>query len=149
MLVDTKGLLLQAKVTAEYASDKQGLIEILQEKKYPSVRKTWGDSDYSRSDLKTIASQHGAELEVIKRPPERICVYNEQWQAEYLPIEREFTILPRRWVVEKTFAWMGRNRRLSHAYECLPCLSESYLYICMSRLMFSRWNKKLCLKTRS
>jgi putative transposase len=47
-------------------------------------------------------------------------------------------VLPRRWVVERTFAWLGRNRRLSKDYEALPCTEEAWIYLAMIRLMLAR-----------
>jgi transposase len=47
-------------------------------------------------------------------------------------------VLPRRWVVERTFAWLGRNRRLSKDYEALPCTEEAWIYLVMIRLMLAR-----------
>jgi putative transposase len=49
-----------------------------------------------------------------------------------------FTVLPRRWVVERTIAWIGRYRRLSKDYEYLPESSEAMIYLAMSRLMLRR-----------
>jgi hypothetical protein len=49
-----------------------------------------------------------------------------------------FTVLPRRWVVERTIAWIGRYRRLSKDYEYLPASSETMIYLAMSRLMLRR-----------
>jgi transposase len=49
-----------------------------------------------------------------------------------------FTVLPRRWVVERTFAWLGQNRRLSKDYERLCETSETLVYAAMSRLMIQR-----------
>ena len=46
-------------------------------------------------------------------------------------------MLPRRWVVERTFAWLGRNRRLSKDYEALPCTEEAWIYLTMIRLMLA------------
>ena len=48
------------------------------------------------------------------------------------------TVLPRRWVVERTIAWMGRYRRVSQEYEDLPERSETMIYLAMSRLMLGR-----------
>jgi putative transposase len=47
-------------------------------------------------------------------------------------------VLPRRWVVERTFAWLGRNRRLSKDYEALPCAEEAWICLAMIRLMLAR-----------
>jgi putative transposase len=55
---------------------------------------------------------------------------------------KKFQIQPRRWVVERTFAWLNRNRRLSKDYEYLTDVSESYLYLGMSRILLRRLIKK-------
>jgi putative transposase len=47
-------------------------------------------------------------------------------------------VLPRRWVVERTFAWLGRNRRLSKDYEALPCTEEAWISLVTIRLMLAR-----------
>ena len=62
----------------------------------------------------------GASVQVVKR------------------IEDRFEVLPRRWVVERTFGWLGRYRRLSKDYELLPEVSESMVYAAMVRLMLRR-----------
>ncbi len=49
-----------------------------------------------------------------------------------------FVVIPRRWVVERTFAWLGQARRLSKDYERLPATSEAMIYVAMSRLMLRR-----------
>lgn len=101
----------------------------------------WGDAAYQGKELENIALQVGAELEIVKRPAGRKRIYNAEWIAKWVPIERSFSVLSRRWVVERTFAWLGRNRRLSRDYECMPDVSESYLYLGMDRLMLRRWVK--------
>lgn len=134
--------MLQAKITAANISDKEGALGILADNQVEGLQKVWGDHGYQGSDLHNIFSSRGIELEVVKRPPGRKRIYNEQWTAEWVPIERSFTILPRRWVVERTLAWMGRNRRLSRDYEGSPAVSASYLYLAMGRLMLRRFNQK-------
>ena len=49
-----------------------------------------------------------------------------------------FVVLPRRWVVERTFAWLSFNRRMSKDYELLPATSETFIYISMIKLMLGR-----------
>jgi putative transposase len=58
--------------------------------------------------------------------------------AEIAPASRGFEVLPRRWVVERTFAWLSQNRRMSKDYERLCSTSESFVYAAMSRLMVRR-----------
>ena len=98
----------------------------------------WGDAAYQGQDLAYIGGGYGIHLEVVKRPPGKKRIYNEQWKAEWIPLERHFSILPKRWVVERTYAWMGRNRRLSKDYEYSPRMSEAYLYLAMSKLLLKR-----------
>ena len=58
-----------------------------------------------------------------------------------LSAERGIEVLPRRWVVERTFAWLGKYRRLSKDYEFLPQSSETMIYLAMIRLMLKRLDK--------
>jgi putative transposase len=59
--------------------------------------------------------------------------------------EPGFKLLPRRWVVERTFAWLGRNRRLSKDYEQLPEVSQAMVYVAMVRLMLRRLVSASCI----
>lgn len=133
--------MLQVQVTSAKISDKQGAKRLLRNKRLKRVKKIWADSGYSGEGLKEIATKHGKELEIVKRPPGRIRVYNEQWRAEWIPVERGFTILPRRWVVERTFAWIGRYRRMSKDYEYRTNTSKTMIYISMTRTMLNRYTK--------
>lgn len=103
------------------------------------MKKLWVDNGYQGEDLRRIAESFGKDLEVVKRPPGKIRVYNDEWRAEWVPIERGFTVLPRRWVVERTFSWIGKYRRMSKDYEYLAKTSETMIYLCMARTMISRY----------
>lgn len=122
-------------------SDKQGAKHLLKSKRLKSVKKIWADSGYSGEELKEIAAKNGKDLEVVKRPAGRMRVYNEEWRAEWIPVERKFTVLPRRWVVERTFAWIGRYRRMSKDYEYKTKTSKSMIYLSMTKTMLSRYAK--------
>lgn len=69
-----------------------------------------------------------------------LLTVDSQWRADWISVQREFSILPRRWVVERTYVWMGRNRRLSKDYEFLPEVSEGCLYAVMAKLLLRRLN---------
>lgn len=143
-IVDTQGFLLDVCITAGNISDKQGLCQLLERKAetFKGVKKVWADHSYQAESLKKIALECGIELEIVKRPPGRYRIYNENWQAKWIPIEREFSILPRRWVVERTFAWLGRYRRMSKDYEYLTSTSRAVTFICSFRTMLKRLCKR-------
>ena len=69
-----------------------------------------------------IRETFGWEIEVVERKPGT----------------KDFQVVPKRWVVERTFAWLGRNRRLSKDYELLPETSETWIYIAMTALLTRR-----------
>jgi putative transposase len=73
-------------------------------------------------------------VEVV-RPPRRWLRVPEGREP---PPRPAFTVLPRRWVVERTFAWLSQNRRMSKDYERLAESSEAFVYVAMTRLMASR-----------
>jgi putative transposase len=80
----------------------------------------WVDGGYEGDNARQQARAKGIELITVKRN------------------DPGFKILPRRWVVERTFAWLGRNRRLSKDYEYRTNTSESMIYLGMSRLILRR-----------
>jgi putative transposase len=95
----------------------------------------WAAMAYRRHALRLgLATAWGGTLELVKPPPRRVLVARE---VEPTPRPR-FTVQPRRWVVERTIAWIGRFCRLSKDYESLPKSSETMIYVAMSRLMLRR-----------
>jgi putative transposase len=73
-------------------------------------------------------------------------VWVREFNKEGVPIDTEKLLaekgrrafLPKRWIVERTFAWLGQNRRMSKDYERLPESEEAFIYVAMSRLMARR-----------
>lgn len=120
-------------------SDKEGCKRLLKSKRLKNIKKLWVDSGYQGEDLRQIAEKQGKDLEVVKSPPGRVRIYNEQWNAEWIPIERGFIVVPRRWVVERTFAWIGKYRRMSKDYEYCTKTSEAMIFLCMTRTMLNRY----------
>jgi putative transposase len=126
LLVDTLGLLLAVVVTAANAQDKAGALLALRHlgggcKK---LRRIWTDGAY-RTEHGLLASwveRHRLALTPVQRPEG----------------QRGFQVLPRRWVVERTFAWLLQSRRLSKDYERLAETSEALIYVTMTRLMLRR-----------
>jgi len=117
--VDTMGMLLAVVVTSAAVDDAKAAPEVLKQldkKDYPRLEVVWADSKYHNHALNEWkAKQKDLEwkLEIVSRPPGA----------------NGFVLLPKRWVVERTFAWLGRARRLSKDYERRTDSSE-----CMVRL---------------
>ena len=124
ILVDTMGLIMKAKVTTADIQDRDGARKLL--KRLPGtckcLRKVWVDAAYRGKLVDWVASHFKFRLEVVNK---------EKGQ-------RGFQILPRRWVVERTFGWLYIQRRMSKDYERLIESSEAFIYISMTQLMLKR-----------
>jgi putative transposase len=126
--VDTLGLLLLVVVTSAGVHDAVAATKLasrLDRTDYPRLKKMWADSKYHNHDL--YAHIKGKvdgdwELEIVSRPPDK----------------KGWVLLPKRWVVERTFAWLGRYRINSKEYERLTRSSESQVYISSIQLMLKR-----------
>ncbi len=125
ILVDTLGLLLAVFVHDAHRSEQAGfklLCEWIQDC-FPRLRLIWVDSGYQgKVFYQWIKDTYGFILEVVKRKEG----------------QKGFKVLPRRWVVERTFGWFGRYRRLSKDYEYLPTTSEIMIKVAMINLMLRR-----------
>ena len=125
LLVDTTGLLLKVVVHAADIQDRDGgrmLVESLKLEDWPRLKKLWADGAYSGSFEDWLTERTGWTLEIVNK----------------LPGQSSFQPLPRRWVVERTFAWLGKCRRLSKDYEALPRSEETWIYLAMTDLMLAR-----------
>jgi len=89
---------------------------------FPRLVKIWADSGYIGPFAEWVKTRVGADLEIIKRTDDL----------------KGFQIVPRRWVVERTFGWFGRYKRLAKDYALRPERSESMIYLAMIRLMLRR-----------
>jgi putative transposase len=124
ILVDTMGLLLMVLVHAANIQDRDGakLLLVKAKQSFSRLRLIWADAAYSGKLISWVLTNCSWVLEIVKRSDDA----------------KGFQVLPRRWVVERTFAWFGRYRRLSKDYETLPETSEAMIYAAMSRLMVRR-----------
>lgn len=114
---------------------------MLRKKRIKSLSLIWADGAYRRAFLKEGLEDLGIILTVVGETKSGYWVQKDKIQ-ELKPAGKGFQVQPRRWVVERTFAWLNRNRRLSKDYEYLTEISESYLYIGMIRILLRRLIKK-------
>jgi putative transposase len=152
LLVDTQGLVLQAKVHAADVQDRAAVPLLLDgvTTAFPHIAHVWVDQGYTGAGKAWITTQVGWTVTVVQHPP----VVRHTWlpigdrndlstlRFEWTKVPRTHTgfrgVLPRRWVVERTVAWLGQNRRLSKDDERLCETSEALIYTAMSRLMVRR-----------
>jgi len=127
--VDTLGLLCAVVVTAANVSDGRGACQLLDHmtsERFPRLKGGCGDGRYNEKCLIAKTEQRGLTWEVKSRPPG----------------SKGFVLLKKRWIVERTFAWLGFNRRLSKDYERRVESSEARVRIAAIGMMLKRLTKK-------
>jgi len=140
ILVDTLGLLLKVVVHPASLQDRQGgrlLVEALKGQ-FPTLTKIWADQGYTGAFKTWASTELQLDLEVVYPWWRQMQRYVPEMLEEQGFDPQAFHVLPRRWVVERTFAWLGRNRRLSKDFERLGETTESWCYMAMSRLLLRR-----------
>jgi putative transposase len=129
-LVDTLGLLMKVVVTAGNVQDRDGAKQLLNDlaKEQQVVKRLkliWADGSYRGTLIDWVEEFLDWTLQIVEKPKD----------------QNGFQALPKRWIVERTFAWLVRQRRLARDYERLPHTSESFVYAAMVRLMIRRLAK--------
>jgi putative transposase len=125
LLVDTSGLPLSIYVTSADVQDRVGARCLLAGLKalLPRLKKIWADGAYTGDKLADWCKEQGGwELEIVERDREA----------------KGFEVLPKRWIVERTFSWLIRNRRLSKDYERLVQTSETFIEVAMIGVILRR-----------
>jgi putative transposase len=157
LLVDTQGLVLQARVHGAQIQDREGiklLLDIAVRDRLPErLSHLWLDAGYTGEDKGAgwVHKVLGWTAEIVRHPPkmapeEVMRAWVREFNKEEVPIDPKKLVqekgprafLPKRWIVERTLAWLGQNRRMSKDYERLPVTGEAFIYVAMSRLMVRR-----------
>jgi putative transposase len=122
--VDTLGLVLAVVVHAASVQDRDGAKLVLAKLlgRFPRLRLLWADGGYAGKLVDWVQETCGWVLAIVKRTDDT----------------SGFQVLPKRWIVERTFAWLGRYRRLSKDYEVLPASGEAWITIALIHLMVRR-----------
>ena len=124
IVVDILGLILAVEVHKGNIQDRDGAKIVLSKiiGMYPRLKLIWADHGYSGQLVDWVKVTCNWILDIVKRPAGM----------------KGFKVLPHRWVVERTFGWLNKYRRLSKDYECLTDTSEAMIYTAMIRLMVRR-----------
>ena len=128
VVVDTLGLILQVMVLTADIQDRDGARTLLEKVKgcLPRLQKIWADGGYAGALVDWVLPTCGWILEIVKRSD----------------LAKGFEVLPHRWIVERTFGWLNRSRRLSKNYERLIASSEAMVYLAMLPIMTRRLAKQ-------
>ena len=150
LLVDTEGLVLRAVVHTAALQDRAAVPLLLADapEQFPRLGHLWVDQGYTGSGREWIERELGWSVEVVQHPakprgewvPLRTGADPRPFEWRRLPPERTGFrgVLPRRWVVERTFAWIGHSRRLAKDYERLCESGQALIYAAMTRIMVRR-----------
>ena len=152
LLVDTQGLVLKARVHSAEVPDQDGIRLLLEQVRgrFARLSHLWVDAGYQGRGRRWAEEVMGLSVEVVRKPPkpvpEKVAkTWAEEWAKEGIKVDwqrlmppRGFQALPRRWVVERTFAWICHNRRMAKDYERLCATGEAFVYAAMIRLMVRR-----------
>ena len=124
VIVDTRGLTLEAAVHPANIQDRDGAKLVIEKLvgQFPRLDLIWADGGYAGKLVDWVKEATGCKLEIVRRRKG----------------ERGFTVLPRRWVVERTPAWLGKYRRMSKDCERLAETSEAWIRLAMICLMLRR-----------
>ena len=125
ILTDTDGRLLTARVHSAEVQDRDGgkLPLKASRQRYPFVARVFADGGYAGRLVHWAADKTHISLEIIRRGAHT----------------KGFEVLPQRWVVERTFAWIFKNRRLVRDYEQLTAVAETLITIAASATLLRRW----------
>ena len=116
--------MIRVAVLAADIQDRDGATDLCRVSQpiCPRLELIWADAAYGGALVEWIKERYGWRLEIVTKPPD----------------QRGFAVQPRRWVVERTFGWLGRQRRLSKDYEEYAETAEAWIYAAMIRLMLCR-----------
>jgi transposase len=128
IVVDTLGLLLGVMVHPANVQDSNGALPVIELalRRYPSLQRIYADGGYQLPRLRAALAELGpCQLTIVKR-------------SEL----HRFVVLPKRWIVERSFAWISRFRRLARDYERFARISAAFVQLAMIRIMLRRLTKE-------
>jgi putative transposase len=152
LLVDTEGLVLKVRLHSARVPDQDGIRLLLEQVRgrFARLSHLWVDAGYQGRGKGWAEDMLGLSVEVVRKPPKPVPrrvaeVWAQEWVKEGKQVDwqklmppKGFRVLPRRWVVERTFAWISHNRRMAKDYERLCATGEAFVYAAMTRLMVRR-----------
>jgi transposase len=139
VVTDVTGFPLAIAIQSADTQDRDGALEVIQaaQDKFPTLRKIWADGGYAGQCERAVLEATGCELEIVRRSDD---VRHEVWlrEGEQPPVAVGFKLVKWRWIIERTFGWLGRYRRLSKDYEKSPASSLAWILFAFVAILIRR-----------
>jgi putative transposase len=140
ILVDTQGFLLAVVVHAANIPDRKGGQQVLEaagDGSFPRLQHIWADQGYTGTLVRWAEQEHGWTVQGVYPQDRQLKRYAPDLLAD-MGYEPGFQVIPKRWIVERTFSWGGRQRRMSKDDERLASTEEAFMYLVGIRLLLAR-----------
>ena len=139
VVVDTEGFPCGIVIHAADIQDRDGALDVIEiaHAKYHTLTKLWADGGYAGSCIMRVRDKTGIDLEIVRKTD---GMSGEVWlpEGQEPPTSEGFKVLKWRWIVERTFGWLGRNRRLSKDYEVTVETSLAWVRLALISLLVRR-----------
>ena len=133
--------MLHVRVHRANLQDRQSACWVLNRQlthRFNRLRDIFADQGYTGKWSAPMQARTGLQLHIVRRPRKNIWWPKDKPRP---PIKNTFTLLKKRWIVERTFAWIGRYRRMAKDYEQRTDVAEAFVFVAMISLMLRRITK--------
>ncbi|MGB7757046.1 MAG: IS5 family transposase [Salinisphaera sp.] len=149
VVVDTLGLLLAVSVTAASVQDRAEAHPVMAEAihKYPSLQTVFADNGYAGRCAQTLTQTHDIDVDIVRHPRNATV---GRWSLSDQPdlftqarTRKPFVVLPKRWVVERTHAWIERARRLVMHHDRRTDVAGTWVWLAQARMLAARLTRRV------
>jgi len=134
-------MILHVRVHRADLQDRQSACWVLNRKlcdRFKRLRDVFADQGYTGKWSEPMQARTGLKLHIVHRPRRSVWCHKDE---EPPPMPKTFVVLKKRWIVERTFAWLGRYRRLAKDYEQRTEVAEAFVVLAMISLMARRLSR--------
>lgn len=145
MVTDVTGLAMAICIQPADTQDRDGALEtiLLARSKYETLQKLWADGGYAGQCEVRVKESAGCEIEIVRRSDD---APREVWitEGQEPPVAQGFRLVRWRWIIERTFGWLGRYRRLGKDHEQNPSSSLAWVRFALVAIVLHRLGVLTC-----
>jgi transposase len=140
LVTDTLGLLVAVLITSASTQDRDAAMPAmdLAKAKVPGIQMLYVDSGYSGTRAQEIREKHQVEIEVVRHPRNRNVGRWHEGQLPLFDLPTGFVVLPKRWIIERTNAWIDRPRRMNKDHDRNLAVSTGWIWLTEGRMLLRR-----------